>query len=216
MQSTGASNAPTAITYTTSAWNASEWTLQPTSYIDPVYQITSPSTCTGSSYALAFKANADGTAKVYANGKLVDKSLAVKAGETLTRSYTVTRDTTFKVVFTPDKSYVIQNCAAYKNGYLMLSAAPVKKQPLQFPTVACDENGNLNFSNVAATIEAGKGNGFKMGGTNLPATTSCSTPPPTTTRAIYVISFCPEHSPSVFVFQVCMSLEYHACALPFE
>ena len=37
------------ITYTTSAWNASEWTLQPTSYIDPVYQITSPSTCTGSS-----------------------------------------------------------------------------------------------------------------------------------------------------------------------
>ena len=95
MQSTGASNAPTDITYTTSAWNASEWTLQPTSYIDPVYQITSPSTCTGSSYALAFKANADGTAKVYANG-------------------------------------------------------------------------NLNFSNVAATIEAGNGNGFKMGGTNLP------------------------------------------------
>ena len=94
------------ITYTTSAWNASEWTLQPTSYIAPVYQITSPSTCTGSSYALAFKANADGTAKVYANGKLVDKNLAVKVGETLTRSYTVTRDTTFKVVFTPDKSYV--------------------------------------------------------------------------------------------------------------
>ena len=394
------------ITYTTSAWNASEWTLQPTSYIDPVYQITSPSTstCTGSSYALAFKANADGTAKVYANGKLVDKDLAVKADETLTRSYTVTRDTTFKVVFTPDKNYVIsafeklssykaatiekkvslralgangvivvtpdgsathngtsaadavdlqtalnyaaagqtiqlaggtyaltselkvergrdgtaeapitlttadgsyatldfggvgtgfsvwgnywnisklnvtntkdgakgmqlagshcvleqmnfynngntglqvsglstdnkalwpsyntiknctsmnnadramedadgfaaklttgegnvfdgciaaynaddgwdlfakaatgsigsvtiQNCVAYKNGYLMLAAEPVKKQPLQFPTVACDANGNLSFGNVAATVEAGNGNGFKMGGTNLP------------------------------------------------
>ena len=69
--------------------------MQPTSYIDPVYQITSPSTCTGSSYALAFKANSDGTAKVYANGK-------------------------------------------------------------------------LNFSNVAATIEAGNGNGFEMSGTNLP------------------------------------------------
>ena len=386
------------ITYTTSAWNASEWTLQPTSYIAPVYQITSPSTCTGSSYALAFKANADGTAKVYANGKLVDKDLAVKAGETLTRSYTVTRDTTFKVVFTPDKNYVIsafeklssykaatiekkvslralgangiivvtpdgsathngtsaadavdlqtalnyaaagqtiqlaggtyhltgelkvergrdgtaeapitlttadgsyatldfggvgtgfsvwgnywnisklnitntkdgakgmqlagshcvleqmnfynngntglqvsglstdnkalwpsyntiknctsmnnadramedadgfaaklttgegnvfdgciaaynaddgwdlfakaatgsigavtiQNCVAYKNGYLMLAAEPVKKQPLQFPTVACDANGNLSFGNVATTIEAGNGNGFKM------------------------------------------------------
>ena len=105
------------VTYTTSAWNASEWTLQPTSYIDPVYQITSPSTCTGSSYALAFKANADGTAKVYANGKLVDKDLTVKAGETLTRSYTVTRDTTFKVVFTPDKNYVIsafEKLSSYK------------------------------------------------------------------------------------------------------
>ena len=105
------------ITYTTSAWNASEWTLQPTSYIDPVYQITSPSTCTGSSYALAFKANADGIAKVYANGKLVDKDLTVKAGETLTRSYTVTRDTTFKVVFTPDKNYVIsafEKLSSYK------------------------------------------------------------------------------------------------------
>jgi len=392
------------ITYTTSAWNASEWTQQPTSYIDPVYKITSPSTCTGSSYELTFKANADGTAKVYANGKLVDKNLAVKVGETLTRSYTVTRDTTFKVVFTPDKSYVIsafeklssyktatiekkvslralgangvivvtpdgtaahngtsaadavdlqtalnyaaagqtiqlaggtyaltgelkvergrdgtaeapitlttadgsyatldfggvgtgfsvwgnywsisklnitntkdgakgmqlagshcvleqmnfynngntglqvsglstdnkalwpsyntiknctsmnnadramedadgfaaklttgegnvfdgciaaynaddgwdlfakaatgsigavtiQNCVAHKNGYLMLAAAPVKKQPLQFPTVTCDANGNLSFSNVATTIEAGNGNGFKMGGTNLP------------------------------------------------
>ena len=76
-----------------------------------------PSTCTGSSYALAFKANADGTAKVYANGKLVDKNLAVKVGETLTRSYTVTRDTTFKVVFTPDKSYVIsafEKLSSYK------------------------------------------------------------------------------------------------------
>ena len=62
----------------------------------------------------------------------------------------------------------IQNCVAYKNGYLMLAAAPVKKQPLQFPTVTCDANGNLSFSNVATTIEAGNGNGFKMGGTNLP------------------------------------------------
>ena len=392
------------ITYTTSAWNASDWTLQPTSYIEPVYEITSPSTCTGSSYELTFKANADGTAAVYANGKAVDKNLTVKAGETLAKRYSVTRDTTFKVVFTPDKNYVIsayeklssykaatiekkvslralgangiivvspdgsaanggtsaadavdlqtalnyaaagqtiqlasgtyaltgevkvergrdgtaeapitvttadgryatldfggvgtgfnvwgnywnisklnitntkdgakgmqlagshcvleqmnfynngntglqvsglssdnkalwpsyntiknctsmnnadramedadgfaaklttgegnvfdgciaaynaddgwdlfakaatgsigavtiQNCVAYKNGYLMLAAEPVKKQPLQFPAVTCDDNGNLQFDNVAATIEAGNGNGFKMGGTNLP------------------------------------------------
>lgn len=62
----------------------------------------------------------------------------------------------------------IQNCVAYKNGYLMLAAEPVKKQSLQFPTVTCDDDGNLSFSNVAVTIAAGNGNGFKMGGTNLP------------------------------------------------
>ncbi len=50
------------ITYTTSTWNASEWTLQPTSYVAPVYQITSPATCTGDSYELVFKAHAAGKA----------------------------------------------------------------------------------------------------------------------------------------------------------
>ena len=392
------------VTYTTSAWNASEWTVQPTTYVDPSYQITSPSTCTGNSYELVFQANADGKATVYANGKVVDKDVEVKAGEAVTKNYTVTKDTTFKVKFTPDKNYVIsayeklssykavtvekkvtlralgsngvivvtpegtaanggtsaadavdlqtafnyaaagqtiqlasgtynltgelkiergrdgtaeapitvttadgkyatldfggvgtgfsawgnywnfskinitrtadgskgmqlagshcvleqmnfynngntglqvsglstyskdqwpscntiknctsmnnadramedadgfaaklttgegnvfdgcisaynaddgwdlfakaatgsigavtiQNCVAYKNGYLMLAAEPVKKQPFVFPTVTCDDDGNLSFSNVATTIAAGNGNGFKMGGTNLP------------------------------------------------
>lgn len=95
------------ITYTTSAWDAGQWTVQPTSYIEPSYQITSPSTCAESSYELVFKANADGVATVYANGKVVDKDVAVKAGEELVRSYAVTKDTTFKVKFTPDKSYAI-------------------------------------------------------------------------------------------------------------
>lgn len=392
------------ITYTTSAWKASDWTLQPTTYVEPSYQITSPSTCTGSSYELVFKANADGKATVYANGIVVDKDVAVKAGEELAKTYTVTRDTTFKVKFTPDADYAIsayeklasykaatvekkvslrtlgadgvivvtpdgsasnsgtsaadavdlqtafnyaaagqtiqlasgtyhltgelriergrdgsaeapitvttadgkyatldfggvgtgfsawgnywnfskinitgtadgskgmqlagshctleqmnfynngntglqvsglssyskdqwpsyntiknctsmnnadramedadgfaaklttgegnvfdgcisaynaddgwdlfakaatgsigavtiQNCVAYKNGYLMLAAEPVKKQAFVFPTVTCDDDGNLSFSNVATTIAAGNGNGFKMGGTNLP------------------------------------------------
>lgn len=392
------------IHYTTSAWNASEWTLQPTSYVDPEYQITSPATCTGSSYELVFQTNADGAATVYANGKVVEKNIPVKAGESVAKSCEVKGDTTFKVVFTPDKNYVIsafeklssyktatlekkvtrralgengvivvtpegsasnggtsagdavdlqtalnyaapgqtvqlasgtyaltgelkvergrdgtaeapitmttddgkfatldfggvgtgfslwgsywnisklnitntkdgakgmqlagshcvlermnfynngntglqvsglsadskalwpsyntvknctsmnnadramedadgfaakltagegnvfegciaaynaddgwdlfakaatgsigavtiRDCVAYKNGYLMLAAEPVKKQPLQFPTVGCDDDGNLSFDNVAVTVEAGNGNGFKMGGTNLP------------------------------------------------
>ena len=54
----------------------------------------------------------------------------------------------------------IQNCVAYKNGYLMLAAEPVKKQSLQFPTVTCDDDGNLSFSNVAVTIAAGGADGL--------------------------------------------------------
>ena len=65
------------ITYTTSAWNASEWTLQPTSTLPR---------CTRSPalhlHRQQLRAGLQGqcrrTAKVYANGKLVDKNLAVK------------------------------------------------------------------------------------------------------------------------------------------
>lgn len=62
----------------------------------------------------------------------------------------------------------IQNSVAYKNGYLLLEAEPVKKQPLKFAAAQYDENGNLHFDPAALTVEAGNGNGFKMGGTNLP------------------------------------------------
>lgn len=89
------------IQYETSSWSASGWTLQPTSYIDPSYQITSPSTCAEDQYTLVFQANADGRASVYANGQLVDKDLAVQAGERLSQTYPIQQDTTFRVRFTP-------------------------------------------------------------------------------------------------------------------
>ena len=116
------------ITYTTSTWNASEWTLQPTSYVAPVYQITSPATCTGDSYELVFKANADGKATVSANGVVVDKNVDIKAGEPFSKSYAVTGDTTFKVKFTPDKNYAI---SAYEKLSSYDSAAIEKKVSLR-------------------------------------------------------------------------------------
>lgn len=88
-------------------WDASGWTLQPTTYIEPSYQITSPSTCAEGTYTLVFKANADGTANVYANGKAVDENVAVKAGETLAKEYAISADTTFAVKFTPNADYSI-------------------------------------------------------------------------------------------------------------
>ena len=74
----------------------------------PAYQLCcprlpdhQPATCTGDSYELVFKANADGKATVSANGVVVDKNVDIKAGEPFSKSYAVTGDTTFKVKFTP-------------------------------------------------------------------------------------------------------------------
>lgn len=392
------------ITYTTSEWKAEDWTVQPTTYVDPDYRITSPSTCAEDTYTLVFKANADGKADIYSGDTLVQQAAAITADTEYTLECPISGDTTFKVVFTPDgdfsfsayeklssyetatitktvshktlgadgkiytapdgtasnggtsasdavdlqtalnyaqagqtillesETYVIdraltvergrdgtaeapitmttadggfatidfdrtgtgftlwgsywnvsrinitgtadgskgmqlsgshcvlermnfynngnsglqvsgssaeskdkwpsyntiknctsmnnadramedadgfaakltagegnvfdgciaaynaddgwdlfakastgsigavtiQNCVTYKNGYLMLKSEAVKKQPFDFPTVTCDEDGNLSFSDVNYTIEAGNGNGFKMGGTNLP------------------------------------------------
>jgi hypothetical protein len=63
----------------------------------------------------------------------------------------------------------IQNCVTYKNGYIKLAEASVKKQPFVFPTIICDPvTGTLSYGDDAVVEEeAGNGNGFKMGGTNL-------------------------------------------------
>ena len=133
------------ITYTTSTWNASEWTLQPTSYVAPVYQITSPATCTGDSYELVFKANADGKATVSANGVVVDKNVDIKAGEPFSKSYAVTGDTTFKVKFTPDKNYAI---SAYEKLSSYDSAAIEKKVSLR----TLGANGTSSSPRTAAQL----------------------------------------------------------------
>lgn len=96
--------------------------------VAPVYQITSPATCTGDSYELVFKANADGKATVSANGVVVDKNVDIKAGEPFSKSYAVTGDTTFKVKFTPDKNYAI---SAYEKLSSYDSAAIEKKVSLR-------------------------------------------------------------------------------------
>jgi hypothetical protein len=66
-------------------------------------------------------------------------------------------------------SVTIQNCVTYKNGYIKLAQASVKKQAFVFPTIICDPvTGTLSYGDDAVVEEeAGNGNGFKMGGTNL-------------------------------------------------
>ncbi|MGN0663141.1 MAG: hypothetical protein ACI4LE_08320 [Faecalibacterium sp.] len=137
------------ITYTTSAWDAAQWTTQPTSYVEPSYQITSPSTCAESSYELVFKANADGVATVYANGKAVDKNVAVKAGEELVRSYAVSKDTTFKVQFTPDKSYAI-------SAYEKLSDYSTKTVEKKVTVRKLGQGGTIYVSPTGTSAHNGK------------------------------------------------------------
>lgn len=121
------------IQFSTSAWDASQWTPQPTSYVEPEYVITSPSTCAESSYELVFKANADGVATVYANGKVVDSKVAVKANEELVKAYPIKGSTTFKVRFAPDAGYAI-------SAYEKLSDYGVKtiEKKVQYRTLGRD------------------------------------------------------------------------------
>ena len=65
----------------------------------------------------------------------------------------------------------VRDCVAYRNGYLVVKQGS-EKTNIVFADIACDENGTLTFVGTEGVdymiIEAGNGNGFKMGGTNIP------------------------------------------------
>ena len=65
----------------------------------------------------------------------------------------------------------IYDCVTYRNGYLAVKQGS-EKTAIVFADIAVDENGSLSFVGEEGVdymiIEAGNGNGFKMGGTNIP------------------------------------------------
>lgn len=65
----------------------------------------------------------------------------------------------------------IVNCVAYRNGFLLVKDGSSKSKIL-FADIEADEAGNLyviGAENIDFfSVEAGNGNGFKMGGTNIP------------------------------------------------
>lgn len=67
---------------------------------------------------------------------------------------------------------VIRNSTAYRNGYLLVSNTGAKKAAINFAEFTCDDNGTLTLVGTigedVTVKDAGNGNGFKMGGTNLP------------------------------------------------
>lgn len=136
------------IQYETSSWSASGWTLQPTSYIDPSCKITSPATCAEEQYTLVFRANADGKAAVYANGKLLDKGLEVKAGQDLCKTYPIQKDTTFRVKFTPAADFAF---SAFEK--LSDYGTQTVEQAVSLRTLG--ENGVIHVSPAGAAQNSG-------------------------------------------------------------
>ena len=61
----------------------------------------------------------------------------------------------------------IRNSVAYRNGWIKVVPGSTAKS-WSFASVSCDENGTLTVDPAAETLDAGNGNGFKMGGSNMP------------------------------------------------
>ncbi len=106
------------IVFTTSEWNAAGWAPQPTEYIDLSASIASASTTTGGSYGLLFRANADGTAKVYKYDELVAENVTVTANTYCGLTLNMAEDTAvIQVEFTPDPDFafsVFQKLSSYE------------------------------------------------------------------------------------------------------
>ncbi len=62
-------------------------------------------------------------------------------------------------------SVTIRNSLTYRNGYLRVKDGSTAKS-FKFADVYCDDNGNLTFG-PSVLMEAGNGNGFKMGGSSM-------------------------------------------------
>lgn len=60
----------------------------------------------------------------------------------------------------------IKNSVAYKNGYILVQEGGSVKN-FKFAEPVIDEMGNVNFEKPYTVLDAGNGNGFKMGGSNV-------------------------------------------------
>lgn len=61
---------------------------------------------------------------------------------------------------------IIKNSVAYRNGYILIKNGGNKKN-FEFAPGTVDEYGNVSFEKPNIMLDAGNGNGFKMGGSNV-------------------------------------------------
>ena len=94
------------IEFSTSAWNASGWNVQPEVLIDPKVSIKSSETTADGTYNLTFKANADGTASILRDDNVIVSDIKVTADTLISQVCDMAGDSTdFAVEFTPKEGY---------------------------------------------------------------------------------------------------------------
>ncbi len=94
------------IEFVTGPWNASEWTVQPTTYTDPHYVIKSGETAPGGQYTLVYEANADGLATITVGGEVVEKDLPIQANVQFEKTYPMAQRGSVSVTFTPNADFM--------------------------------------------------------------------------------------------------------------
>ena len=77
-----------------------------------------------------------------------------------------------KIAYGTIGKVTVKDSVAYKNGYIKAKEGSTKRD-FTFSDVTCDENGNLTIED-GIELAAGNGNGFKMGGSNMPGGHSLS------------------------------------------
>lgn len=92
------------IKFEKSEFDANDWRPQESRYIDLQAKITSPDTAAEENYTLVFKANANGSAKIYQDNVLKD-SVEVVNNEELKKDYDLSSGKNFSVEFTPKAGY---------------------------------------------------------------------------------------------------------------
>ncbi len=149
------------IVYKTSEWNAQLWKPQPAVCRKPVLQIASGGSACGHSYNLIFRSDADGfAAKItLGEGNVFDQCVSAYNADD-------GWDLFAKVSMGQLGSVTVRNCVTYRNGYLRVKEG---SSPTSFTLAAitCDDNGTLSIE-PSPQMQAGNGNGFKLGGSNLP------------------------------------------------
>ncbi len=93
------------IEFVTGPWNAADWAVQPTTYVDPECLIKSAATASGGSYTLVYQANADGVATVSIGDNVVEENLPITAGVQFEKTYPMDKNGNVVVTFTPDPDF---------------------------------------------------------------------------------------------------------------